>query len=38
MGKRGHSEEEILRALRKAEFGETVVEVRRERGISQQTF
>lgn len=27
MGKRGHNEEEILRALREAESGETVVEV-----------
>jgi len=27
MAKKGHSEEEILRALREAESGETVVEV-----------
>ena len=38
MGKRGHSEEEILRALREAESGDTVVEVCRKHGISQQTF
>ena len=38
MGKRGHSEEEILRVLREAESGETVVEVCRKHGISQQTF
>jgi putative transposase len=38
MGKKGHSEEEILRMLREAESGETVVEVCRKHGISQQTF
>ena len=38
MGKRGHSEEEILRVLREAEAGETVVEVCRKHGISQQSF
>jgi putative transposase len=38
MGKRGHSEEEILRVLREAETGETVVEVCRKYGISQQSF
>lgn len=38
MSKRGHSEEEILRALREAESGETVVEVCRKHGISQQSF
>jgi putative transposase len=38
MGKRGHSEEEILRVLREAESGDTVVEVCRKHGISQQTF
>ncbi|MCU1252173.1 MAG: transposase [Edaphobacter sp.] len=37
MGKKGHSEEEILRVLREAE-SETVVEVCRKHGISQQTF
>jgi len=38
MAKKGHSEEEILRVLREAESGDTVVEVCRKHGISQQTF
>jgi putative transposase len=38
MGKRGHSEEEILRVLREAESGATVVAICRKHGISQQTF
>jgi putative transposase len=38
MAKRGHTEEEILRVLREAEGGETVVEVCRKHGISQQSF
>jgi putative transposase len=38
MPKRGHSEEEILRVLREAESGESVVEVCRKHGISKQTF
>ena len=38
MAKRGHCEEEILRVLREAESGDTVVEVCRRHGISQQTF
>ena len=38
MAKRGHSEEEILRVLREAESGDTVVEICRKHGISQQTF
>ena len=38
MGKRGHSEEEILRVLREAESGDTVVDICRKHGISQQTF
>ncbi len=38
MGKRGHGEEEILRVLREAESGDTVVEICRKHGISQQTF
>ncbi len=38
MGKRGHTEEEILRVLREAESGDTVVELCRKHGISQQTF
>jgi putative transposase len=37
-GKRGHSEEEILRVLREAESGDTVVEICRKHGISQQSF
>jgi putative transposase len=38
MGKKGHTEEAILRVLREAESGETVVEICRKHGISQQTF
>jgi putative transposase len=38
MAKRGHSEEEILRVLREAESGDTVVGICRKYGISQQTF
>ena len=39
MGKRGHSEGEILRVLWEAEAGKTVVEkVCRKHGISQQSF
>jgi len=38
MAKKGHSEEEILRVLREAESGETVVDVCRKHGISQQSF
>ncbi len=38
MGRRGHSQEEILRVLRGAESGDTVVEICRKHGISQQTF
>jgi putative transposase len=38
MGKKGHTEEEVLRVLREAESGETVVEVCRKHGISQQTY
>ena len=38
MAKKGHSEEEILRVLREAESGMTVVEVCRKHGISQQSF
>ena len=34
MARRGHSEEQILRVLREAESGETVVEVCRKHGIS----
>ena len=38
MAKRGRGEEEILRVLREAESGDTVVEVCRKHGISQQSF
>ena len=38
MAKRGHSEEEILRVLREAESGDTLVEICRKHGISQQSF
>jgi putative transposase len=38
MGKKRHSEEEILRVLREAESGEMVVEVCRKHRISQQTY
>jgi putative transposase len=38
MAKRGHSEEAVLQVLREAESGETVVEICRRVGISQQIF
>jgi putative transposase len=38
MAKPGHTEEDILRALREAESGTTVVEICRKHGISQQSF
>ena len=38
MSKRRHTEEEILRVLREAESGTTVVEICRKHGISQQSF
>jgi putative transposase len=38
MPKKGHSEEQILRALRQAESGATVKEICREHGISDATF
>jgi putative transposase len=38
MAKKGHSEEEILRVLREAESGATVIEICRKHGISQQSF
>jgi putative transposase len=38
MARKGHTEEEILRVLREAESGDTVVEVCRKHGISQQRF
>lgn len=36
--RRGHTEEQILAALRQAESGTTVAEICRTRGISEQTF
>ena len=36
--RRGHTEEQILAALRQAESGTTVTELCREVGISEQTF
>jgi len=36
--RRGHTEEQMLAALRQAESGTTVAEVCREVGISEQTF
>jgi len=36
--RRGHTEEQMLAALRQAEGGTTVVEVCRQVGISEQTF
>jgi putative transposase len=38
MAKKGHSEEQILRALRQAEAGARVSEICREHGISDATF
>jgi putative transposase len=38
MPKKGHSEEQILRALRQAESGTRVGELCREHGISDATF
>jgi putative transposase len=38
MPKKGHSEEQILRALRQAEGGTRVSEICREHGISDATF
>ena len=38
MSKKGHTEEEILRALRDAEAGETGSAICRKYGISQQTL
>src|SRR5258708_40216754 len=37
-GEEGHSEEEILRALRQAEGGSRVADICREHGISEATF
>ena len=38
MGKKGHTEEQILRALRQAEGGTRVADICREHGISEATF
>ena len=38
MARKVHTEEEILRVLREAEAGGTVVEICRKHGISQQSF
>lgn len=38
MPRKGHSEEEIVRALRLAEGGQKVSEICREMGVSQQAF
>jgi transposase-like protein len=38
MAKKGHSEEQILRASQQAESGMTVREVCREHGISEAAF
>ena len=38
MAKKGHSEEQILRALRQAEGGTRVADICREYGVSEATF
>ena len=38
MPRKGHSEEQILQALRQAEGGEKAAEICRKLGISEQTF
>jgi putative transposase len=38
MPRRGHTEEQILRALHQAESGTKVSEICREHGISEQTY
>lgn len=38
MPRKGHTEEQILQALRQAEGGEKVAEICRKLGISEQTF
>ena len=38
MPRKGHTEEQVLQALRQAEGGEKVAEVCRKLGISEQTF
>jgi len=38
VAKKGHTEEQILRALRQAEGGSRVADICREHGISEATF
>jgi putative transposase len=38
MARRGHTEEQILRALRQAESGTKVSEICREHGVSEATY
>jgi putative transposase len=38
VAKKGHTEEQILRALRQAESGSRVADICREHGISEATF
>jgi putative transposase len=38
MSRKGHTEEQILQALRQAEGGEKAAEICRKLGISEQTF
>ena len=38
MAKRGHTEEQILRALRQAESGTRISDICREHGISEATY
>ncbi len=38
MPRKGHSEEQIIRALRQAEAGQKVGDICREMGVSQQAF
>ena len=38
MSKKGHTEEQILRALRQAESGTKVAEICREHGVSEATY
>ena len=38
MSKKGHTEEQILRALRQAESGTRVADIRREHGVSEATY
>jgi putative transposase len=38
MPRKGHTEEQILQAIRQAEGGEKAAEISRKMGISEQTF